>query len=159
MLTVYLSHPFTGHEETNRRRARKIAADICLVAKQHNSQIAILNPCDCIRYAEKAKLSYSECIDICLKLIETCNALLLAKGWENSKGCVIEAAYAVANGIPVCILPETIDKNTLKNKIDIQQNKNPDFRNFLRERIEELHIKDIPFNKSNFNQDGHFKFF
>lgn len=154
MLTVYLSHPFTGKEYANRRHARKLAADICTVAKSHKSAIAILNPCDCIRYAEKAKLSYAECIDICLKLLEGCDGLLLTSGWENSKGCVIEAAYAVHCGKPVCLLPEKINTKTLPAKIDIQQNKDPNFTEKLHGLIEALHIKDIPLKEKQFLQPG-----
>jgi hypothetical protein len=150
MLTIYLSHPFSGNEEFNRRHARKTAMDICLVAEYHKSAIAIINPCDCIRYAEKAKLPYEKCIEICLKLIDGCDALVLSKGWEKSKGCVTEAIYAVHSHIPVCILPEKIDKKTLHKKIDIQQNVNPNFVKELLHYAEILELSKIPFKDKSF---------
>ena len=97
MLKAYLSHPFTNNEKKNRNTARKIATTISKKAKEKGSAIAILNTCDCIRYAEDAKLSY-----------EGCDTLLLAPGWEKSRGCVIETAFAIHEGIHVCILPENI---------------------------------------------------
>ena len=150
MLKAYLSHPFTGNEKKNRTAARKIATIICQKAKAKNSAIAILNPCDCIRYAEDAKLSYEACMDICLKLLEDCNVLLLAPGWEKSRGCVIEAAYAVNQGIHICILPDNI--KDLKPNLDIA---NADSRAFsfhdkVKDLIKDLSIATIPLKDKDF---------
>lgn len=147
MLTVYISHPFTGNEEKNRKLARKISADLCKKAKEYNSAIAIINPCDCIRYAEKAELPYEECIQICLKLIEKCDALLLASGWEKSRGCVTEAAYAVHLNIPVSVLPENT-VNIPKN-VTVLNNQEP-FISLLKTQVKTLCIKDIPLKNKDF---------
>ena len=143
MLTAYLSHPFTGNEKINRKKARKTAMDIVMVAKTHNSSIAVLNPCDCIRYAEDANMTYAECIDICLKLISGCDVILLATGWENSRGCILETAYALANNIKVCLLPETITPETLKPNIDIQNHKQG-FTTKVKQLIKEKELNKIP---------------
>lgn len=142
MLTVYTSHPFTGNEEENRKHARKLAADITKMVWKNKSQIAILNPCDCIRYAEEAKLPYEECIDICLELVKKCDAMFLFDGWDKSRGCVIETAYALNAGIAVSIVPEPIEKTLKKGKLPILNN-NKNFIDKVKALIDELHLKEV----------------
>ena len=148
MKSIYLSHPFTGNEKNNRKKARKIATNICKAAKKRKSSIAILNPCDCIHYAEEAGLSYEECVEICLKLIDGCDALVLAKGWENSKGCIIEAAYAVYNAKAIGFLPDKTDDKWNGVITLIQKNKH--FTNILLEKIEKLKIKSLNLKNKTF---------
>ena len=142
MLTVYTSHPFTGNEEENRKHARKLAADITKMVWKNKSQIAILNPCDCIRYAEESKLPYGECIDICLELVKKCDAMFLFNGWDKSRGCVIEAAYALNAGIAISVIPEPIEDVLAKGKLPILNNKTK-FIEKIKNLIDELHVKDV----------------
>ena len=142
MITVYESHPFSGNEEKNRRHARKLATQICKMVWENNSQIAILNPCDCIRYAENAHLSYGQCIDICLALLDKCDVMFLMKGWDNSRGCVLETAYALEKGILVTEVNEPL-KETLKNgKLKILNNKK-EFVDKINTLIDTLNLKDV----------------
>lgn len=98
MKRVYVAHPFSGNEEENRIKAREQASDL------YKLGYAVLNPCDCIRYMEDK--SYAEALDVCLVLLSGCEELLLSKGWEESRGCVIETAYALKHNIPIRLLPD-----------------------------------------------------
>lgn len=142
MLTVYTSHPFTGNEEENRKHARKLASDITKMVWKNKSQIAILNPCDCIRYAEEAKLPYGECIDICLGLVKKCDAMFLFDGWDKSRGCVIETAYALNAGIAISVVPEPIEKVLAKGKLPILNN-SVKFIEKVKDLIEKLNLKEV----------------
>ena len=150
MLKAYLSHPFTNNEKKNRITARKIATTISKKAKEKGSAIAILNPCDCIRYAEDAKLSYEACMDICLKLLEGCDTLLLAPGWEKSRGCVIETAFAIHEGIHVCILPENIKDLQPNITIANAGHHASSFHGKVAGLIKDLSISEIPLKNKEF---------
>ena len=47
MIAIYLSHPFTGNEEENRRQARAYAAEIA----HKRPDILIVNPLDAMQHA------------------------------------------------------------------------------------------------------------
>lgn len=97
MITVYLSHPFTGHEVTNRLRARSLAAYI----SQSVSDIYILNPLDALQYMEQTETEYFRILQICKELMWQCDVVYLAGGWQESNGCRMEKQYAEALGLPI----------------------------------------------------------
>lgn len=45
----------------------------------------------------------------CLTLLSKCNALLLCRNWQTSKGCIVEYAYAKARKIPIILEREEED--------------------------------------------------
>lgn len=97
MITVYLSHPFTGNEKTNRLRARTMAAQIA----RSCPDVYVYNPLDALQYAECAGLDYFRILQLCKELIRNCDALFLAGGWKHSNGCMMEKQYAEKIGLPV----------------------------------------------------------
>ena len=106
MITVYLSHPFTGNEATNRLRARSLAAYI----SQCVSDIYILNPLDALQYMEQTETEYFQILQICKKLLWQCDAVYLAGGWQESNGCRMEKQYAETLGLPIVYSVEGLTK-------------------------------------------------
>ena len=59
MLRIYISHPFSGDEKENRRRANNIAW--ALTMKYPDT--LFINPLDAMRHAEYAALSYEQVLE------------------------------------------------------------------------------------------------
>ena len=100
MRMYYVSHPFTGDEEWNKKDAREQVARL----KKENPQYLFINPLDAFTYAED--LPYTEIIKQCLELVRNCDGLVLTGDWENSRGCLLERQEAEQYGL------EIIDLNT-----------------------------------------------
>ena len=81
MLTIYLSHPFTGNESENRERARAYAAEIT----RKRSDILIVNPLDAMIYA--GFLPYVDVLEKTIALMMMCDAAVALGDWQISTGC------------------------------------------------------------------------
>ena len=82
MKTVYISCPITGYERNVYETWLKIAED--MVEKQGHKAI---NP---IKIADET-MSYGECIGITMtRLIDEADMVYFLRGWEKSKGCMLE---------------------------------------------------------------------
>ncbi|MBO6179425.1 MAG: DUF4406 domain-containing protein [Selenomonadaceae bacterium] len=99
---IYISHPFTGDEEKNRKKAREIAAGL---AKRYPHE-TFINPLDAMQYAENAKLDYNIVISHCLKLLSFCDHIIMTGNWRESRGCQIEYAFAKICDIKVWEMEE-----------------------------------------------------
>lgn len=100
MRMYYVSHPFTGDEEWNKKDAREQVARL----KKENPQYLFINPLDAFTYAED--LTYEEIIKQCLELVQKCDGLVLTGDWKKSRGCLLERKEAEQYGL------EIIDLNT-----------------------------------------------
>lgn len=81
MKIFYVSHPYTGDEEKNRKEAR----DITAMLKDHYPQHIFINPLDAMRYT--TGLPYEESIKQCLEVLSICDGIIMAGDWKNSVGC------------------------------------------------------------------------
>ena len=95
MRMYYVSHPFTGDEEWNKKDAREQVARL----KKENPQYLFINPLDAFTYAED--LPYTEIIKQCLELMRNCDGLVLTGNWENSRGCLLELQEAEQHGLEI----------------------------------------------------------
>lgn len=91
----YISHPYTGNEEQNKKEAREIAAKL----KKENPNVIVVNPLDFFTYAEN--LEYEEILQQCLEMLRQCDAIVMTGKWQYSRGCIAEAEEAAAVGIPI----------------------------------------------------------
>lgn len=89
MIAIYLSHPFTGNEEENRRQARAYAAEIA----HKRPDILIVNPLDAMQHV--TDLPYLDVLEMTVELMLRCDAVVALGDWKNSKGCCTE--YNVAH--------------------------------------------------------------
>ena len=101
---IYVAGKFTGTtiqaEHQNTERARRFAQKLykqgymCLVPHLMFG----------IRSTEEStylRVSYEDIMAKCLKLINACEAVYMTFGWDESRGSVIERAYAIERNIPV----------------------------------------------------------
>jgi hypothetical protein len=99
-LNIFISGPITsGNTATqstvlyNRLRLRWYAWRL----KAKRPGAVVLNPA-----ILPLGMAYSDYMAICRSMIDRCDALVLAPGWEQSTGACDEATYAVRRGIDVC---------------------------------------------------------
>ena len=97
MKVVYVSHPFTGNEETNRAASMRITREL---AERH-PEIVFINPLAVFAAAGAAGLSYEQIMAQCLALLERCDEMILCEGWKWSKGCKMEYHHAIEREIPI----------------------------------------------------------
>jgi hypothetical protein len=95
---IYVSHPFSGDEYSNRLLARDKVAKL---SKEH-TDVVFINPLDNMMYAEKAELSYSEILSQCIAILDSCDAIIMLGNWKSSYGCIAEYKRAISYlAIPV----------------------------------------------------------
>ena len=94
MKLVYLSHPFSGDEEENRKRAARISARLA----EERPELVILNPLRCF---ENFSFPYDEMLKKCFAVLARCDEIWMCYGWEDSAGCTKELRYAKEIGIGV----------------------------------------------------------
>lgn len=97
MKLVYLSHPFSGDEASNRVRASRISARLAV----ERPELLILNPLRCF---EDYRFPYKEILELCYALLSRCDEIWMCYGWENSIGCKRELHFAKNAGLGVRFL-------------------------------------------------------
>ena len=90
MMTIYISLPITGQEDAARRKAQGIKA--ALSRKGHRP----VNPFDI--YPGKNP-TYADYLCYDLLALADCDAIYLCEGWQYSRGCRIERAFAQEFGL------------------------------------------------------------
>ena len=90
-MKVFISGPMTGYKNFNRRKFNR-------VARKLSKRYTVLNPA-----VLPDGLIYEQYQEICLAMLKDCDAIYMLKGWEKSKGAVIEWRYAMRNDKMVLI--------------------------------------------------------
>lgn len=97
---VYICSPFTDdtitQEKANRRSAQELSQD---VARQHLMPInpltmfGLLTPTQ-IEHADDIPITRKNIMRECFEALKRCDAIYLAPGWQDSKGCRKEVRLA-----------------------------------------------------------------
>lgn len=95
MKMFYIAHPFTGDEAKNRFKVKKIKK----ILQSGYPQYCFVSPID--EFGEYNLLHYSDVLALCFELLSRSDGIVLCDGWENSKGCVSELAYAKQNEMEI----------------------------------------------------------
>lgn len=95
MKWYYISHPYTGNEEENRKKA----ADVQRHLHEMYADIMCINPL--AMFAPLEELSYEEIMTYCLEALGQADAVIMCKGYEKNRGCMREYEAAKREGIPV----------------------------------------------------------
>ena len=95
MKWYYISHPYTGNEEENRKKA----ADVQRHLHEMYADIMCINPL--AMFAPLAALSYEKIMTYCLEALRQADAVIMCRGYEKSRGCMREYEAAKREGIPV----------------------------------------------------------
>ena len=92
MKWYYISHPYTGNEEENRKKA----ADVQRHLHEMYADIMCINPL--AMFAPLADLSYEKIMTYCLEVMQPADAVILCRGYEKSRGCMREYEAAKQGG-------------------------------------------------------------
>lgn len=98
MKVIYLAHPYGGDEQ-NVEDAKRIVKEL---VKIHHDKV-FLSPLQATGFYYN-DIPYIEGMHHCLELLSRCDEIWFCKGWEDSKGCMMEYAFAKAKGIPIHLL-------------------------------------------------------
>lgn len=92
---VYLAHP-CGGDEKNIQDAKQM---VCRLVKKFPGT-TFLSPLQTTGFLY-TEIPYIVGMEMCLEMLSRCDELWLCKGWQDSKGCCMEYAFAKAKGIPI----------------------------------------------------------
>lgn len=92
MKWYYISHPYTGNEEENRKKA----ADVQRHLHEMYADIMCINPL--AMFAPLAALSYEKIMTYCLEVMQPADAVIMCRGYEKSRGCMREYEAAKQGG-------------------------------------------------------------
>ena len=92
MKWYYISHPYTGNEEENRKKA----ADVQRHLHEMYADIVCINPL--AMFAPLAALSYEKIMTYCLEVMQPADAVIMCRGYEKSRGCMREYEAAKQGG-------------------------------------------------------------
>lgn len=109
MKRIYISLPITGQEETYWER---LNAAVEYINKNYPEYNRIVNPKEIAddlylwyRVAFRREPFYKEYLLKDIERICDCDAILMCNGWEDSKGCQAEYAFAKAIGLEIIWQP------------------------------------------------------
>ena len=97
MKILYVSHPFTGNEEENRKEARLITVAL----QRKYPKYHFYNPLDALQAQGEAGLDYDAILEHCQCIIDACDGVILTGNWDQSKGCMKEKYFAELAQKPV----------------------------------------------------------
>lgn len=98
-MKIYISIPITGLDyETQKAKADKYAQRIYELGHDYFNPFSVAAFISA-EHGTKEETAYYMGEDI--KNLLLCDAVYMAKGWENSKGCNVEKFVAETYGIPV----------------------------------------------------------
>ena len=105
-MTIYISGPVTGFEDTAKKRFENAAAELKKAYKTTKEKISIINPfesnAEIFRHFQ-TKPTHGEYMVTSMAMLKICGAIYLLNGWENSKGCSEEFAYAKEHGYKILV--------------------------------------------------------
>ncbi len=99
-MLVYVSGPYYGN--TPEQIDKNIAAARAVAIKLWEMGHAVICPhTNTIHFEQDCEATYEQYIEGDLNMISRCDAMVMLKYWETSKGAKIEYEYAVALGVPI----------------------------------------------------------
>lgn len=92
MKLIYISHPYTGNEIENKKKAARIQRKL----QKADTSNCYINPLAAFEALDG--MDYMEILACCLRLLKKCDELIVASGWQDSKGCKCEYECAMKWG-------------------------------------------------------------
>ncbi len=108
-MKIYVAHPYGGDEKN-----KKIVELFIKKLVEVDPGITFISPIHAFGYLYDT-LDYETGIDMCLDLMENCDALLIPpfSQIENSKGCLVELGYAKGKGLKILSWLDVIDNRII----------------------------------------------
>lgn len=95
---VYVAHPYSGLSSNYEK-----VSDIMNVLCSKFSDKTFISPIHAYGFMYES-VDYDKGINLCFKLLDLCDTVLLCGEWEHSKGCNMEKDYALDNNKIVEVL-------------------------------------------------------
>ena len=95
MRMIYIACPFDGKQE-NIDKVQAIILDLALKLSDHT----FYSPLHATGFLYE-ELSYLDGMEHCFEALGRCDELWLCEGWQDSRGCNMEYAFAKGKGIPI----------------------------------------------------------
>lgn len=95
---VYVAHPYGGLSSNYDK-----ASDTMCVLCDKFSDKTFVSPIHAYGFMYES-VDYDKGINLCFKLLDLCDTVLLCGEWEQSKGCNMERGYALVNNKIVEVL-------------------------------------------------------
>jgi len=106
-LLYYLAHPYSSPiddgERLNAINATHIAAKLLEAGYNVYSPLTHCHPINVI-----VKFSWEKWMEFDKMMMDRCDAIVLGKDWETSRGCKIERAHFEAMGKPIYIVDDLL---------------------------------------------------
>lgn len=99
-MVIYVSHPYEGNE-INRLKVESIIHE--LIKKYPNN--TFISPIHTFLFAYDF-YPYEQGLEMCFRLLDKCDEMIVCGDWKSSRGCTAEVKYAEENGIPYHFLGE-----------------------------------------------------
>lgn len=97
---VYISGPMSGLPESNYPAFNEVANHLRLLG------YPVINPAD---FGSTLNHSWSQCLARDLAVLVHCEVVVKIKGWQNSKGAILECHVAEKLGMPIYTLAEFLE--------------------------------------------------
>ena len=95
MKLIYIAHPFGGKQE-NIEKVQKIITGLIWQMPDHT----FYSPLHATGFLYD-KLKYIDGMEHCFEALNRCDELWLCEGWQDSRGCNMEYAFAKGKGMPI----------------------------------------------------------
>ena len=90
---IYISHPYSGKPE-NKQKVEEIIKNL-VISHPENTYIS---PIHCFGFMYEL-VDYQTGLEMCLRLLESCDKMLVFGDWQSSRGCNAEILHAGFNFI------------------------------------------------------------
>ena len=99
-MKIYISTPVTSRTEKTLLAKRNAAKKRCSqLAKMWKEQFSDKDISVCFDNFTSQKMNDAEAMGLCIEALLTCDAILIDRGFENSKGCRAELQVAKIYGL------------------------------------------------------------
>ena len=95
MKLIYLAHPYGG-DPANVEKVEQILKRLL----HRFPALTFYSPLHALGFAY-SQLIYMDGMEHCFEMLSRCDELWLCAGWQRSRGCNMEYAYAKGKGIPI----------------------------------------------------------
>ena len=96
MKMIYISHPFTGDEANNRKKAQSITKTLA----QNCKEVLFVNPLETLQALNDTGHTYEAVMEQAVELMSRCDEVIFCNGWQESRGCNQELREAKHRGMP-----------------------------------------------------------
>ncbi len=99
-MKIYISTPVTSRQEKTILAKRNAAKNRCSqLVNVWKEQISDKDTFVCFNNFTHQKMNDAEAMGLCIEALLTCDAILIDRGFENSKGCRAELQVAKIYGL------------------------------------------------------------